>query len=286
MFSDSEVKDHFDENFIVEIRRLIGKQMQECSEEIGYLREKLHRYSTSFHEAAQGLSALIGVVHGDMTSQSESFESMMRELSRLESMEKEKEMEIVAMRRNTGLLYESCTASIIEIENRKAQLGGNTVATQGLGINLPNNEGNSFGGHTLLSSEEGIKTVAERLLLAVKGFVSMQTEILDDSQKDMKARIADLQTELQERDIQKERICLELVGQIRQAEATALGYSADLQSANTWVHDLEKQVEVLENERNVLEQRIENLQDGEAASKELKEKVRSLTEVLSAKEQG
>lgn len=286
MFSDSEVKDHFDENFIVEIRRLIGKQMQECLEEIGYLGEKLHRYSTSFHEAAQVLSALIGVVHGDMTSQRESFVSMMRELSRLESMGKEKDMEIVAMRRNTGLLYESCTASIIEIENRKAQLGGNTVATQGLDINLPNNEGNSFGGHTLLSSEEGIKTVAERLLLAVKGFVSMQTEILDDSQKDMKARIADLQTELQERDIQKERICMELVGQIRQAEATALGYSADLQSANTWVHDLEKQVEVLENERNVLEQRIENLQDGEAASKELKEKVRYLTEVLSAKEQG
>ena len=280
------MKDHCDENIIVEIRSFIGQLMQECSTEIGSLREKLHRYSTSCHEAAQSLSALIGVVHGNMTSQRESFESMRRELSHLVSVVKEKDVELVAMRRNTGLLYESCTASIMEIENRKAQLGRNIIAAQGLGINLSNDEGNSFGGNDLLSSEEGIKTVAERLLLAVKDFGSMQTEILDDSQKDMKARIADLQTELQEKDIEKERICMELVGQIRQAEATALGYSADLQSANTRVHDLEKQVEVMEKERNVLEQRIKDLQDGEAASKELQEKVRSLTEVLAAKEQG
>ena len=280
------MKDHCDENIIVEIRSFIGQRMQECSTEIGSLREKLHRYSTSCHEAAQSLSALIGVVHGNMTSQRESFESMRRELSHLVSVVKEKDVELVAMRRNTGLLYESCTASIMEIENRKAQLGRNIIAAQGLGINLSNDEGNSFGGNDLLSSEEGIKTVAERLLLAVKDFGSMQTEILDDSQKDMKARIADLQTELQEKDIEKERICMELVGQIRQAEATALGYSADLQSANTRVHDLEKQVEVMEKERNVLEQRIKDLQDGEAASKELQEKVRSLTEVLAAKEQG
>ncbi|KAJ9702892.1 hypothetical protein PVL29_004571 [Vitis rotundifolia] len=284
-FLDSEVKDHFDENFIVESCSFVGQQVQECSKEIGSLREKLHRHSISLHEAAQSLSALMVVVHGDMTSQRESFEFMKRELSRLESMEKEKDMELVAMRRNTGLLFESCTASIVAIENRKAQLGGNGVVARDLGINLSSDEGNSFGGNALLSSEEGIKTVAERLLLAVKDFASMQTEILDDSQKDMKARIADLQTELQEKDIQKERICMELVSQIRQAEATALGYSTDLQSANTQVHDLEKQVEVMEKERNVLEQRIKDLQDGEAASKELQEKVRSLADVVAAKEQ-
>lgn len=260
--------------------------MQECSKEIGSLREKLHRHSISLHEAAQSLSALMGVIHGDMTSQRESFKFMKRELSRLESMEKEKDMELVSMRRNQGLLFESCTASIMAIENRKAQLGGNGVVARDLGINLSSDEGNSFGGNALFSSEEGIKTVAERLLLAVNDFASMQTEILDDSQKDMKARIADLQTELQEKDIQKERICMELVSQIRQAEATALGYSTDLQSANTQVHDLEKQVEVMEKERNALEQRIKDLQDGEAASKELQEKVKSLADVVAAKEQG
>ena len=42
----------------------------------------------------------------------------------------------------------------------------------------------------------------------------------------------------------------------------------------------------MEKERNALEQRIKDLQDGEAASKELQEKVKSLADVVAAKEQG
>lgn len=260
--------------------------MQECSKAVVSIREKLYKHSISLHEAAQSLSALVDVVRGDMNSQRESFEFMKKEITLLESMQKEKDLELVAMRRNIGLLYESCTASTMEIENRRAQLLGNSVANRDLGVDLSGAEVNSFGGNVLLFSEEAIKTVAQRLLIAVKDFVSMQTEILDDSLKDMKARIADLQRELHEKDIQKERICVELVSQIRQAEAAAMGYSTDLQTANMQVHDLEEQVEVMEKERNVLEQTIKDLQDGEAVTRELQEKVRLLDDVVAAKDQG
>ena len=44
-----------------------------------------------------------------------------------------------------------------------------------------------------------------------------------------------------------------MVSQIRQSEATTLGYSTDLQPTNTQVYDLEMWVKLMEKERNVLE---------------------------------
>jgi DNA anti-recombination protein RmuC len=43
---------------------------------------------------------------------------------------------------------------------------------------------------------------------------------------------------------------------------------------------------VKEEERELLKQRVKELQDGQAISADLQERVRSLTDVLAAKEQG
>ncbi|KAF2283561.1 hypothetical protein GH714_011987 [Hevea brasiliensis] len=101
----------------------------------------------------------------------------------------------------------------------------------------------------------------------------------------MKITISNLQKELQEKDIQRERICKDLVSQIKQAEAAATSYSRDLESSKSQVHDLEKKVDMIEVERNILEQRVKELQDQQTISTELQEKVRSLTDRLNAKDQ-
>jgi DNA anti-recombination protein RmuC len=79
---------------------------------------------------------------------------------------------------------------------------------------------------------------------------------------------------------------MELVSQIKEAESAVTSYSLDLQSSRTRIRDLEKQVGVMEEERELLKQRVKELQDGQAISADLQERVRSLTDVLAAKEQG
>ncbi|GFZ08220.1 hypothetical protein Acr_20g0000280 [Actinidia rufa] len=76
------------------------------------------------------------------------------------------------------------------------------------------------------------------------------------------------------------------VSQIKEAEATASSYLQDFQSAKAQLYDSERRLEVMEEERNTLEQRMKELQDGEATLKDLDERVRSLNDVLAAKEQG
>jgi DNA anti-recombination protein RmuC len=79
---------------------------------------------------------------------------------------------------------------------------------------------------------------------------------------------------------------MELVSQIKEAESAVTSYLLDLQSSRTRIYDLEKQVDVKEEERELLKQRVKELQDGQAISADLQERVRSLTDVLAAKEQG
>ncbi|XP_059459662.1 trans-Golgi network-localized SYP41-interacting protein 1 isoform X2 [Corylus avellana] len=288
-WSDSERHGHFDENVVFELCHFVAHHLHEFLTEIGDLKEKLSKHSVSLHEQDSSLSKLVAIVHGEMTSQKESFEAMKRDIVRIESIEKEKDMELILLRRNIAVLYEACASSVMEIENRRVDLVGNIMAAADLGLNLKSTtftEGElSFSGQAHFSSEESIRTMADRLVLAVRDFASLKAETVVGNQKEMKMTIANLQKELHEKDIQKERICMELVTQIKEAEAAATSYSLDLQSSKTQVHDLEKQVEVIEGERNLLEQRVKELEDTQAASTELQDRVRSLTGVLAAKDQ-
>jgi chromosome segregation ATPase len=209
----------------------------------------------------------------EITSQRESCENMKKEVSK-------RDLQLVALRENIAHLYESCINSVTALENGKAELVGEKVELSDLGINL---ETPSFDDET---SEECIKTMADRLWLAANGFTSIKTEFLDANQKEMKATVTNLQRELQEKDVQRDRICADLVKQIKDAEAAANSYSQDLESLRMEEHNLKKQVEVIEEEKKILEQRIKELQDRQGAAAELEDKVRSQTGLLAAKDQG
>lgn len=288
---DSKMQEHSNDNNLVEIFSLTGHQLQGLAKEIDALKEKLYKHSVTLDEGVKHVVEVVGIVCRELTSHKKSYDSMKENIIRLECTEKEKDTEIGVLHANITLLYEACRSSVIGIENWKADFVSNGLAATDHGMNLETSVsvdgGNLFSQRTLLSSEQRFSTMADRLLSVVKDFIGTQANIVEAGYKEMKTTISNLQKELQEKDIKKDRICMELVSQIKEAEAAAGSHLQDFQSANARLHDLERQLQSMTEQRNILELRVKELQDGEANnSKDLEERVKSLTEVLAAKDQG
>lgn len=266
--------DHYNDNTIIDTFHLFGHQLQEFLVEVNSLKERIHIHSSVVQEQDKTLSKLMTNIQREITSQRELCDNIKEELC-------ERDLLLVALRGNIACLYESFINSVIVLENGKAELVGEEVESSDL---LEINKTPSFDDE---KSQECIKTMADRLLLAAKGFTSVKTEFLDANQKEMKATITNLQRELQEKDVQRDRICAELVKQIKDAEATANSNSQDLQSFRIQEHNLKTRVEVIEAEKKILEQRVIELQDRQGTEAELlKDKMRSQTDLLAAKDQG
>lgn len=101
----------------------------------------------------------------------------------------------------------------------------------------------------------------------------------------MKAAIASLQKELQDKDVHREKICAELVNQIKEAESISKSYLQELQIAKSEMDDLHRKVKLMEKERDSLTHRIKELQDQESNFADLQLRVKSLEDMLEAKEQ-
>ena len=266
-WSDFDTIDRYKDNTLVENFHLLGHQL------ISSLKERIAMHSSLVEEQDKNLSKLMASIEREMTSQRESCETTKKKIG-------EHDGELVALRGNIDYLCEACINSVSVLETGKAELDGNKVEFSDLGINLKTS---SFDDRT---SEGCIKTLADRLLMAAKEAASIRAEFLDANQNEMKAAITNLQRELQEKDVQREGICSELVKQIKDAEAAANSYSQDLQSLRIQDHNFKKQVEVIEAERKILEQRVNELQDRQRIAAELEEKIRSQTDLLVAKDQG
>ncbi|XP_058203627.1 trans-Golgi network-localized SYP41-interacting protein 1 isoform X3 [Rhododendron vialii] len=285
---DSKIQEHSNDNNLVEIFSLTGHQLQGLAKEIDALKEKLYKHSVTLDERVKHVVEVVGIVRRELTSHKKSYDSMKENIIRLECTEKEKDAEIGVLHANINLLYEACRSSVIGIENWKADFVSNGLAATDHGMNSETSvsvDGGNFSQRTLLSSEQHFSTMADRLLSVVKDFIGTQANIVEAGYKEMKTTISNLQKELQEKDIKKDRICMELVSQIKEAEAAAGSHLQDFQSANVRLHDLERRLQAMTEQRNILEQRVKELQDGEANSKDLEERVKSLNEVLAAKEQ-
>lgn len=293
-------QDQFSNNTQSEICEFIECNLQELLVEISGVKAKLYKHTSVLHEEAKILSETVGSIHKEMITQYELCESTKREMFRLESIERQKDTEIMVLRRDVLKLYEACKSSTAELRNWKSQKVGKGLVVQDQGFNYDSKtaatEGDLFG-QTNSMSGGFVSTVADELLLAIKEIVGAQNENVELSQMELKAEIANLQRELQEKNIQKDKICFELVNQIKEAESTAARYSQELQYANDHIHDLEKRMDVLERERSSLQktveeehnrfqQKVDELKDREAAYIDMHDRIRSLTDVLAAKEQG
>ncbi|PON73053.1 nucleoporin [Parasponia andersonii] len=288
LWSGSIMHDSFEGSFVTEVCSSVEHQLEELMIEVGVLKEKLQRHSSSLDEKASNLSKLVAIAHRETISRNELYEAIKNDIIRKESSEMEKDKELVMLHKSIALSFEAFSNTVMEIEQTKAELLGNNFAAGVQGINLNSatfpSGGLSFSRQGQVS-EESIKTMADKLLFAVRDFASVKAEIVEGSQKQLKIAIADLQKELQEKEIQKDRICMDLVSQIKEAEAAATRYSLELQSSRSQVDEMEKQLEVMERERNLLEQKVKELQNVHVTSTELQERVGSLSHVIAAKDQ-
>ncbi|KAI9097790.1 hypothetical protein K1719_025561 [Acacia pycnantha] len=278
----SETIDHVDDKNLIENCRLLGLQLQNLLVELGSLKESIHTHSSLAQEQGKTLSEQVMSIQRDMISQREFCEALEKENS-------EKDGELLVLRENIAHLYQACANSIAVIEYGKADLVTNESASSDLGINF---QSTTFedGIHpssveARLASAEYIKTLADKLLLAANELASVKTKILDANQKEMKATITNLQRELQEKDVQRDRICTDLVNQIKAAEGAANSYFQELQSSKMEEQNLVKQINEIEAERKILEQKVNALQDKLATTGEFEEKIRCQVDLLSGKDQ-
>ncbi|GAB2222885.1 hypothetical protein Drorol1_Dr00017016 [Drosera rotundifolia] len=258
---------------------------QDLLSEIGILKERITRHLILLEEEAGLLINVVSNLQGEVVSQKESLESMMNEFARLASMGKEKDMEIRVLRRSIALLFEACEGSIMEIESGKVQIFGNVSAVGYSGGSLKSwaLSDRDFNAETL--SEEFVKDLTNRLVFAVKEFIGIQANSVGGQHNELRSTVSQLQKELQEKDAQNERIHSELVSQIKEAKASAVKYAQDLEYAKNQVHDSVSRLKVMEEERNLLDQKLADLQQKHVISIDYQEKVKSLTDMLATKEQ-
>jgi len=258
------------------------------------LKGKVHQYVFSIHQQENYLSVILETVKRKFDSQKEYSESLKRELTSLELAIKEKETEIYSMHKNVCLLYEACSCSVAEIENRKAQTVGSSFAPEAhvsekssRAMTLPGylDAKEHADGHIVPFTEHSVRVIADSLLSAIQSSTNI-SNTAEGNQRQLKATILDLQRELQEKDIEMKRTSEDFVSQIRDAEAVAKRSLTDVDSARAQVFSLEKKLSEMENDKQLLELRISKLKDCEASSQQLQVRVKSLTDLLATKDQG
>lgn len=243
--------------------------MQDLITNISSFEKKLQSYSKSLHEEVVLLCEEVPTLHKEITSNKHALDSAKEAIAWLESTGKQRETENLKLRKYISVLYEACKNSVLEIEKSKGQM---VAANDSFDEDI-------LSGETISTSEEGIVSIVNRLLSAVKDSHDNQTENVEAKLKEMKDTISTLQKELTEKDVQKDRISVELVSQIKRAEAVAMSHLQELDSAKAHINDLKDQC-------RLLEQKVKELEGQESVSADLHEKVKSLTEALTAKEQG
>ncbi|CAI0438718.1 unnamed protein product [Linum tenue] len=279
-FSEAIMQDNFDDSISF---HGVCSSVQECMNEIVALKKLIQDHSLAALEEADKLCKRIHTVHREISHDRESSQTLKRDVEYLESIVKQKESEAAASHKNLLFLYETCLSSLKEIGTRKAEstlAPGNFLGQELLDVGLP------VSGKINSLSEEHIRSISERMMNAVKDFISLNSETVEGDRKEMRMTITSLQRELQEKDIQRERICMELAGQIKEAEAVATRHSLDLQASKARLIYLEKQVELAMEERNSLEQqRANEIEDERKISTDLNEKISLLSDTVAAKDQ-
>ncbi|CAH8387483.1 unnamed protein product [Eruca vesicaria subsp. sativa] len=239
---------------ITEICGSLSRNLDHFVADVSHLEENVSNHLASWHEQVNIVSNNIDTFFKSVGTGTDS--------------------EIAALGERVGLLHGACSSVLAEIESRKAELVGNDNFSMSL-----HQEEEDF------SSMESVRSMVNRLSSAVKEFFVANAETVERNEKEMKVTIANLQRELHEKDIQNDRMCNELVGQVKEAQAGAKIFAEDLQSASARMRDMQDQLGVLVRERDSLKERVKELQEGQASHSESQEKITSLSKLLAAKDQ-
>ncbi|KAL6600419.1 hypothetical protein ACP70R_045219 [Stipagrostis hirtigluma subsp. patula] len=255
--------DDLDESQILHHLAITCHALSDCVKDCNDLKRSMDEHAFLVEQKATELFDVMSNLQNRFSSQTNELQSLREKFVELQSEMKEKDDEIVSMRRNMSLLYEACTNSIAEIEGMT-----------GIG---PGNR-SYFVEH---SPDDYIKSMVEQLVVAVK--TSRNSN--EGSKKELKATILELQQDLQAKDVQIGTIASELSSQIREAESSAKQLSLALEDARMEVRSLEKQVDVLHNQKKALETQVNEIKDMEVVASEQHGRIQELTDELSRKDQ-
>lgn len=240
--------------------------VSDCVKDCNDLKRNIDEHGFSIDQKATELSGIMSNLQSRFTSQNNELESLKEHIVELQSEIKEKEEESLSMRRNMSLLYEACSTSVSEIEEMTGMGSGNRSYSVG---------------QNHLSSDDHIKSVVEQLGAAVK----TTRYSSEGNTKELKATVLELQQELQGKDVQISTISSELASQIREGESYAKQLSVELEDARMEIHNLEKHVEMLLNQKKALETQVSELKDLETVASEQHGRIKKLTDELSRKDQ-
>uniref|UniRef100_A0A0E0JVI3 Uncharacterized protein n=1 Tax=Oryza punctata TaxID=4537 RepID=A0A0E0JVI3_ORYPU len=258
--------DNADETQILHHLATACHAVADCVKDCNDLKSRIHEHGFSVDQKAADLFNVMSNLQNKFTYQNNELESLRENIVELQSEIKQRDEEILSMRRNLSLLYEACTSSVAEIEGMT-------------GIESGDHSCSVVQNH--LSADDHIKSVVNQLVAAIKTTQNSN----EGNTKELKATVLELQQELQEKHIQISTISAELASQVREAESSAKQLSVELENARMEIHNLEKHSEMLLNQKKDLETQVSELKDMEAVARDQHGRVKELSDELSKKGQ-
>ncbi|XP_076936973.1 uncharacterized protein LOC143604345 [Bidens hawaiensis] len=254
-FLDSKTEELHSDSTIIDLWRFVGSHMQDLLTNINSLEEKLQNHSKSLREEAILLCEKVPTLFKEITSHKRSLESANEEIAWLESTGKQKETEILMLRKYISILYEACKNSVLEIEKSKGQMVADDSFVEDI-----------IGGETVSVSEEDVTSIVNRLLSAVKDIHTEATAMSHLQElESAKAHVDDLKDQ-----------CNVLEQRVKELE----GQESVLVDLQEKVKSLTEAMTAKEQENEAL---LQALDEEEAQMEDLTNKITELEQVVKQK---
>ncbi|KAH9329760.1 hypothetical protein KI387_001868, partial [Taxus chinensis] len=267
-------------------------ELEGCIECVEILKNRFEGQSATFNQKATGMLQMTQVAVQEVASLAESFETSMLNVTNLKDLTKEKDSEIVTLRRNIGILFDAFNNAMVEFQNVKAEIKDVDRPNSEGWLTVPNNSRPALGfskttetinqvGFTLTDSTE----ITEKLMLAAKDFVNIQTEKFKCQLSELSTKISQLQQEAEARVAEKSSACGELQIKLMNTEFVANNLARERDMYKERICQLEKRVETLQNDYCSLELGVQEFQARETFTERMQDEVRSLHDTVSTKSQ-
>lgn len=267
--------------------RYFAHELQGCMGDVEILKNRLEGQSSAFNQKATDALHVLQIAVQEVAHLAESFESLKQNARLLDDLTKQKDAEIGMLHRSITILHDAFSSAMAELENMKIKdvdrshsEGHVMVGTSGKRLASNISQPRQSTDHVDFTAKYSAE-IAENLLLAVKDFVHIMTQKYKYKLDELRSKVSQLEA----REDEKLRMCGELQVQIKNAESVANNLSRERDVDKSRISELEKYIEMLQNDCHSLELSVEEFRAREASAKGIQEEITSLHDALSAKNQ-
>ncbi|XP_057837732.2 trans-Golgi network-localized SYP41-interacting protein 1 isoform X1 [Cryptomeria japonica] len=263
----------------------LGHELEGCIDCVEIFKKRFEGQSATFNEKATGMLQMMQFAVQEVVTLAESVKTLNMNVNSLEDLTKEKDHEIVTLNKNIGILIDALNNVMAEFQNVIVEIKDVEDSTNSEGWSsapFSNNRSESgFSKTTQAINQVGFTDtdsveIAEKLMLAAKNCVNIQTEKFKCQLNELSAYIQQLQQEAEEREAEKSRACGELQIQLKNIESVANSLACERDMNKERIRQLEKNVETLQNNCHALELSVEEYRVQETCIEKMQEEIRSL----------